>query len=152
MKFYIITLLIGLITITSCSTGNKVTETKANESTEHYFAMYRTACYGTCPSYKVTIQKDGHLNYQGRSNVKNIGERTEILTKEQTENLFKSLEKYNWKDYENEYPTDNVDFPGFGIEYANGKTLKKIKGNSNAPQDLKDLTKIIDTFLNSIGY
>ncbi len=33
----------------------------------------RTACYGTCPAYSVTIQGDGHVVYEGKAHVKTTG-------------------------------------------------------------------------------
>ena len=35
----------------------------------------RTACYGTCPAYKVTIHGDGRVEYTGEENVRAKGAR-----------------------------------------------------------------------------
>jgi len=37
--------------------------------------LERTACYGTCPAYSVTIHGDGRVEYNGKSNVKEMGMR-----------------------------------------------------------------------------
>tara|TARA_B110000908_G_C10184374_1_gene417280 strand:+ start:181 stop:525 length:345 start_codon:yes stop_codon:yes gene_type:complete len=114
--------------------------------------MYRSGCYGRCPSYKIEIQRDGNFVYFGKSNVKYVGEKIGILSKEQVNKLFENLKLYPWESYLEEYPIPNVDFPGFTLEYANGKTIKKIKGNDNAPKELKDLTLKIDVILKKINY
>jgi hypothetical protein len=35
--------------------------------------LERIGCYGTCPAYTVTIHGDGHVEYAGKSHVKNKG-------------------------------------------------------------------------------
>jgi len=37
--------------------------------------LERTRCYGTCPAYTLTIYGDGHVEYEGKSNVKETGTR-----------------------------------------------------------------------------
>lgn len=152
MKAIFSILFICFLILVSCKSGQKMNQTKEVETLEHYFSMYRGACYGKCPAYKIEIQKDGSFVYFGKSYVKNIGEKNGELSKEQTENLFEALSKYDWNSYLEEYPIDNVDFPSFSIEYANGKTLKTVKGNLNAPKELQELTRIVDALLKGIGY
>lgn len=144
--------IISLLTIISCNTSKTVVNNKGLQSTDTYFSMYRSGCYGNCPVYKVTIQKDGNIAYFGKSNVKNIGEKSDKLSAEQVTNLFEMLSKYEWETYLEEYPIDNVDFPGFYLEYANGKLLRKVQGNSNSPKELQELTLKIDALLQGMGY
>ena len=37
--------------------------------------LERTACFGTCPAYSVTIHGDGRVEYNGKSHVKEMGTR-----------------------------------------------------------------------------
>lgn len=152
MKFYTVILFFSFIILSSCKTGKQVNNTKEENTLENYFSMYRSGCYGTCSSYKIEIQRDGKFVYFGKSNVKIIGEKVGELSIEQTNNLFEMLKKYNWNSFLDEYPIDNVDFPSFTIEYAEGKIFKRIKGNSNAPKELQELTIKIDALLAGIGY
>ena len=39
-------------------------------------SLSRTACYGTCPVYSVTIDADGSITFQGREFVKSLGKQT----------------------------------------------------------------------------
>ena len=41
-----------------------------------YVSLSRTACYGTCPVYSVTIDADGSITFQGREFVKSLGKQT----------------------------------------------------------------------------
>jgi hypothetical protein len=52
----------------------------------------RTACFGMCPVYEVTLQHDGMLRYYGRTNVAQTGERTRRLTRAQMLELSRSVD------------------------------------------------------------
>jgi len=134
----------------ACKTTNKTQAISTVENSEKFFTLYRGACYGQCPSFKIYINPDGSFNYYGKSYVDNIGKFEGILSKEQVDNLFNKLTTYNWAEYLTEYPVDNVDFPSFKIEYGDGKHLKTIKGNSNAPKELIELTKSIDLLIKNL--
>ncbi|KAB3530299.1 hypothetical protein F8154_13995 [Alkaliphilus pronyensis] len=38
-----------------------------------YIRLERTMCYGTCPVYNVTVNKDGKVKYEGEMYVYRIG-------------------------------------------------------------------------------
>ncbi|MFT4644399.1 MAG: hypothetical protein ACI8ZX_000800 [Planctomycetota bacterium] len=152
MKFFKILALLSLVTLGACSIAKKVEKLIVVETEKEYFSIYRGGCYGNCPSYKVEIQRDGNFSYYGSSNVKNIGDKKGKLSNEQVDNLFKLLAKYKWESYLEVYPVNNVDFPSFKIEYANGKTIKHIKANSNAPKELQELSLTVDALLKGLGY
>ena len=143
----ILMMLLVVFTFSSCKTNEKSLTKNVEKTTENYFSFYRSGCYGTCPSYKIVIQKNGNFVYFGKSNVENIGNYQGNLTKEQTEKLFSDLKTYKWEIYPGEYPVDNVDFPSFKFEYANGKILKTVRGNSNAAKELQELTIVIDSLI-----
>jgi len=42
-------------------------------------ALERSACYGPCPEYTVTLRLDGTATYLGRKNVKNLGEHVGVI-------------------------------------------------------------------------
>jgi hypothetical protein len=39
-----------------------------------YIKLQRTMCYGTCPVYSVTVDKEGNVNYYGEMFVYKRGE------------------------------------------------------------------------------
>jgi hypothetical protein len=45
--------------------------------------LRRTACFGRCPVFDVSISHDGTLRYVGRQNVAEVGERSRKLTRGQ---------------------------------------------------------------------
>lgn len=152
MNKVVIFVLTILVVLTSCkvkeNTQNNVStvEKKIGNS----ITFFRGACYGQCPVFKITILKDGSFKYNGKSYVENIGEYVGFLTTEQTNNLFQRLERLPWETYPEEYPIDNVDFPSFSFEFKSTNVSKKVRGNSNAPKELQDLTFVLDALVNTL--
>lgn len=122
----------------------------AIESKESFISLYRSGCFGTCPSYKVTINGDGSFLYFGRNYVDHLGSHIGVLSAENASLLFKDLKSYKWKSYPSEYPIDNVDFPQFNIEYSSGNTSKKIQANSKASKELIKLSERIDDLIKDL--
>lgn len=132
--------------LAACKTKENTTS-QSNETVakESFISLYRSGCYGTCPSYKVTINGDGSFLYFGKSNVENLG--SYIGNIENVSELFQDLETYKWKSYPEKYPIDNVDFPQFTLEFSNKKISKTIHANSKAAKELIDLTEKIDALI-----
>lgn len=148
-KIFIFLLSISLVF--ACKTKEKSVASQNIELTkEMFFSMYRGGCYGTCPSYKITINADGNFTYFGKSNVDKLGAHKGSISNEETKNFFNKLAKYSWSSYPDKYPIDNVDFPQFTIEYFDGKLNKMIRANSNAADELKELSKEIDELIKSV--
>src|SRR5919202_5807692 len=59
-----------LISIVACSAQTSSDKDK-DQITE--VTLERTACFGTCPAYKVTIRSDGTIIYEGREFVQMKG-------------------------------------------------------------------------------
>ena len=53
----------GLLICFSCVSPNKLTISKLDLP---FITMRRTACFGTCPQYTISIYDDGTINYEGK--------------------------------------------------------------------------------------
>lgn len=75
--------------------------TLASASTDGFnLTLERTGCLGTCPDYKVTIQGDGSLEYEGRYYVHIKGIRQKKLsstTVQKLEQILQEEDFFNWK-------------------------------------------------------
>jgi hypothetical protein len=56
--------------------------------------LERTACYGTCPAYKVTIYGTGEVIYEGKAHVRVVGTRRAKIAPHTAEQLIKDCEDY----------------------------------------------------------
>lgn len=53
--------------------------------------MERTICYGTCPSYTLSILENGKVNFNGREYVAHEGEATGMMSQENLDELTKMI-------------------------------------------------------------
>lgn len=146
IKHLLFLLIIGLF---SCK-NTAVQQNTPTEKTD-FISLYRGACYGTCPVYKIIINGDGSLIYFGKNNVEALGSHKGRISEAKTKELFRKVKNIDWKKLPETYPIDNVDFPSFALEYHWTKDSKKVKGNSNADQELIDLSIYIDQLIQEIS-
>lgn len=146
---YFAIIVLTILALAACKTKETTTKTSSKTaSKESFISLYRSGCYGSCPSYKVTINADGSFLYFGKSNVANLG--SHIGNIENATKFFEELETVKWKSYPDKYPIDNVDFAQFSLEYSNKNTTKKIQANSNAAKELIDLAQKIDALIKDV--
>jgi hypothetical protein len=96
--------------------------------------LERTACYGTCPMYSLTVYRDGTVEYNG-----------EQFVKTQLDDLFTSAHYFDLKDAYTDY--DVTDNPSAKTSYSSGgktKTIDHYYGDSDAPEVLSTIEDGID--------
>lgn len=118
---------------------------------EKLATLERTACFGTCPAYRVTVYSDGKLEYAGEAFVKFKGPRTAKLSAKQLAELaqaFKDADyfaladayvKREWTDN----PTCNTSFNQGGRR----KAVAHYHGDHSAPAKLTALENRIDQII-----
>ena len=73
--------------------------------------LQRTACFGSCPVYKLTIFDDGTVLFDGKEFVKRTGMDTSRITKAQLEALVREFEKINYPTLDEKYTDDPKNCP-----------------------------------------
>lgn len=104
----------------------------------------RGPCYGTCPIYKLTVYRDGRVEYAGDRFVKKSGKRTATLNPDEVaaiDKLFTDGKFLAYPDYNHHDVTDN---PTATTAYqpADATTIKSVKhyyGDRHAPESLTTL-------------
>ncbi len=111
-------------------------------------SLQRTACFGWCPVYQITVLSDGTMKYVGTNFVKQTGERTVKLTPAQLASLraaFGKADYFSFADrYEHRQVTDN---PSTFTSYSDGTRQKSVShyhGDHSAPEALGKLEDEID--------
>lgn len=113
--------------------------------------LERTACYGTCPMYKLTIYRDGSVEYEGEEFVKIQGKATGQITPAdvtQLDQLFTGAHYFDLNDAYTDY--DVTDNPSAKTSYSSGgktKTIDHYYGDSDAPGVLVTIEDGIDTIV-----
>lgn len=65
--------------------------------------LERTACYGTCPTYSITIHGDGRVEYNGKNRVKEVGPREARIEQDQTRALIAVFTRTKFWDLAEDY-------------------------------------------------
>ena len=114
---------------------------KANTSKiELIISLQRTACFGTCPIYKIEIFSDSSGIYTGTRFVENIGVTKFSLSKTQINLILTQAEAIGFANMKEEYSDPISDLPTTFIQIKD----KKIRDYTGAPKTLKNLENLID--------
>lgn len=104
--------LAGILLLTEAvPVGILATEAARQIPRDTLITLERTPCYGTCPSYKLTISADGSVLFEGRRFVKKIGTAESRISQEALRELTERFDKINYFDLRNRY-----DNPGDGCK------------------------------------
>ena len=114
---------------------------KANPSEiELIISLQRTACFGTCPIYKIEIFSDGSSIYTGTRFVENIGVTKFSLSETQLNLILTQADTIGFRNMKEEYSEPISDLPTTFIQIKD----KKIRDYTGAPKTLKNLENLID--------
>jgi hypothetical protein len=110
--------------------------------------LERTACFGTCPVYTITILEDGTVNYEGGDFVDVTGKQTSELTPETVQQMVAAFEKAGYFDWKEIYDTQSVtDLPTVNTSVTRDGVKHSIThymGDNSAPLALTFLEQWID--------
>ena len=69
--------------------------------------LERTGCFGTCPTYKLTIFDDGKVLFEGKEWVKHKGREEGQITKAELDGLVREFNKINYMKLDDAYGIDD---------------------------------------------
>lgn len=104
----------------------------------------RSACYGTCPSYKVALREDGTVTYEGRDFVRVKGTRTWKIDPGAVAALASEMQQAGYFDLQDEYVARVTDNPTTYTSLTIDGRTKKIKDYVAGPAKLKEIEAKID--------
>jgi len=129
-------LFIFLINI-SCNT---VSENTKEELNQLVISLEKTACFGTCPIFKIKIYNNGEAIFEGKKFVKKIGLIKFKINQKEIQKILAKARNIKFTKMLNEYTERITDLPTTYIQIKE----KKIKDYYGAPKKLKDLEKLIE--------
>jgi hypothetical protein len=128
-------------------------QTKITKDFEFVISLERTACFGHCPIYKVTLDSDGKVTYYGEMFVAVEGTQYSTLDQKNLHSLVREFEGIDFFSLEDQY-TDMgaTDLPSaITTLLVDGKMKQVIHyhGDPNAPKKLAALEDKIDELINT---
>ena len=114
-------------------------------------SLARTACYGRCPIYKVTVLRDGTVLWEGERFVQVTGKVTAKLPAAAMTDLGKAFARADFFALQDKYDSyDVTDHPSAITTFDDGKRKKTIHhyhGDRSAPKALDELEDRIDALV-----
>jgi hypothetical protein len=124
-----------------------------DSSADVAITLERTACFGTCPIYTVTILEDGTVNYVGADFVEVTGEQTSQIDPQLVEQMVAEFEAAGYFDWDAAYDAQTVtDMPTIITSVTrDGEThqVTRYAGDGNAPIALPFLELWVDIVANT---
>ncbi|MFZ5810170.1 MAG: DUF6438 domain-containing protein [Chloroflexota bacterium] len=152
--------LFSCVTLAACSISIPFMQS-APAYPDLLISMERNGCFGTCPSYKLTIYADGTVDYEGFSYVKIEGKRKSKIDADQIEELVALIKNVDFFSFEEKYVAPASDLPSIRLSVTlDGQTKSVWHYGSlscesglvridSAPQELCELERGIGKVVNS---
>ena len=146
----------ALLVLTACSPDNSSITARSKLGVKDWNSVQmrldRGMCFGTCPWYVVEVRGDGAVRYCGLMHVREVGERTRRISKDEVRALVDLFADANFLSLAAEY----VDGPTDGAMYAvsisfdgNEKTVLHYSGSGTGTALLGQLEEALDRAANT---
>lgn len=87
--------------------------------------LFRSACFGSCPIYTITVLGNGEVDYLGQMFVKECGKRSDLITEGQVTDILRELDRAHFFALEDRAFLRPPDVPGVSVTVsADGKTKR----------------------------
>lgn len=142
-----------VLLISSCNSSKNVSG--VNSGTENSYkvaTLIKTACYGSCPVYEMTIYSNLVVEFSGERFVNNIGKFTSRIAQSDLQDLQDAFFQNEFFQLEDEYTSLVSDLPTTFVYYSDGKKSKTVKDYTGAPESLKELEKLLEGFVESLEW
>ncbi len=117
--------------------------TAQDGTSEVVITLERTACFGSCPVYTITILEDGTVQYEGDRNVTATGYQVSEISPETVAAMVAAFEDAGYFGWDDAYDTQTVsDLPTVITSVTSDGTTQRIvryTGDQTAPLALRFL-------------
>ncbi|HEX2249553.1 MAG TPA: DUF6438 domain-containing protein [Gemmatimonadales bacterium] len=122
-------------------------------------ALERTACFGRCPVYRISVSPSGAVFYEGRAHVRHLGEATAQVPADSVRALLSELDRAGYFSFADRYAAAEPSCGRYATDLPTVITTVRLKdrtkriehdyGCGAAPGALRVLERRIDKVLNS---
>jgi hypothetical protein len=144
--------LASAIVLASVSGAAAAAQTGAAPAGPIEITLERSACFGTCPDYKVTLREDGKVSYEGHQFVRITGNHTWTIDPEKVRTLAAEMQKAGFFELNDVYEAPVTDNPTTFTSLTVGARTKRIKDYVSGPLGLKEIEARIDAVSGVRGY
>ena len=107
--------------------------------------IQRTACFGRCPIYTLTVFNDGSAKLKAEKWLDQEGDFTAKVDQKKIDKLMQKANEIGFFELNNEYDSDSVtDLPSTITTLRRGDELKQIVNRYQGPEKLSNFEKYFD--------
>lgn len=136
------------------SEGEDYYETVNKEIPKDAFArIQKTACFGRCPIYVMTVYNDGRVEYIGKKFVEKLGMHKANADKNKLEDLMKKAKEYGFFGLENVYDKEGItDLPSVITTLRDGDGFKTVVDRFDSPENLRKFEQYFEESFKSLDW
>ncbi len=120
-----------LLLIISAGSGTQ-TFSETSIPKDALITLSRTACFGYCPTYKLTISADGSVTFEGVDYVKTKGIVKSRISRKQLQQLISEFKKLNYFSLRNQYQSEEDGCSTVWTDYPSATTSIRLNGKSKS--------------------
>lgn len=116
-----------------------------SQGTLKKISLERTPCFGACPTYKVTLNPDGTVIYEGKRYVEKLGRYEARVNAEDVQRINNIVNKLEFWKLKNKYTARITDMPSAIVTVETSERKKTTDNYGNqAPTELWAIEQLID--------
>lgn len=119
-----------------------------------FFSFERTACYGTCPTFKLHVYNSGFAEFEGIRFVDSVGRYTGWVSQERLTQVKELANRINYFELKDEYDNPYItDIPAaITIVQFDGRLKRVLNRHEGTPQDLVIFERFLDGIVEELGF
>jgi hypothetical protein len=115
-----------------------------------FASIERTACFGLCPTYTMTIYADGFVEYNGIRAVDKIGAYTRTISQARMDSIVTCAKEIGFMEMDASYDDEMVmDLPSATTTVVIEGEKKSVMRRYDFPKRILTLEKLFDNIMNS---
>lgn len=117
----------------------------------HSITLERMVCYGSCPVYRVTFNKNGKAVYEGKDHVERIGRYVGEIEQSDFDKIAELLDRLGFGNLSSSYSSNDPEKQSVvtSVSYNDGEKKVENKGDAG-PMELWTVEKVIDGVVQDI--
>ena len=127
--------------------NNTLTEVSKNDSL--FASIYRSPCYGTCPTYKMEIYNSGFVHLEGIRFMEPIGHFYTYVSPKEIQAFIDKANFIEFMKMDDKYDSPITDIPSATTSIVINGVRKEVYRRHNYPQRILQLEQLFDDLLKS---
>ncbi len=146
-------LIIAFIGFISCNTQKKAASTTPDETTKLVVSYDQTPGMSKeTPEYTIELYSNRQMYLTAKKNLDKEGKYLRTLTQNEYNQIITAFNNANFFKFQDEYTSPSTDLPTRYLFFSNNGKEKKVKDYDGAPDQLKELELLIQSFLDRVGW